>query len=219
MKTRTVVAVAVYVAIATVHAAEMPSDVRHRQEVRVALADPARREAAIKAGLKDADALVRRHALYLEYEKCAGDKAVAEALARRFLSDPSEAVRMVAKAMCRKGVLYRDNKPMSLAADNDHATIRIQTAQPKNGVFSFKVPLGEYEAIELWFGKPKMDLYVWMNEVYLGQFDCDLQCGHEFRLDATKEMNGPPVANTVVVKDGSGNVVNVSFTAEALSWK
>ena len=150
-------------------AADTPPDVRHRQEVRAALADPARRDAAIKAGLKDDDALVRRHALYLAYEKCAGDKAATEALARPFLSDSSAAVRIVAKTICRKGGLYRDNKPMSTAADNDHATVRVQTARPKGGKFAFKAPLGEYEAVELWFGKPTKDLYVWVNDVYVGQ--------------------------------------------------
>ena len=207
------------VAAVAAFAAEMPPDVKHRAEVRAALADPARRDAAIEAGLKDEDTLVRRHALYLAAEKCAGDRAASEALAKPFLSDTSAAVRVVAKAACRKGGIYRDNKPMSMAADNDHATIRIQTARPKGGVFAFKAPLGEYEAVELWFGKPTKDLYVWMNEVYLVQFDYDLQRGHEFRLDATKEMNGPLAANTVVVKDGSGKIVNVGFTAEALSWK
>ena len=202
-----------------VASADVPQNVRHRQEVRAALANPATRDAAIAAGLKDEDPLVRRHALYLAAEKCAGDRTASEALAQPFLSDPSAAVRVVAKAACRKGGMYRDNKPMSMAADNDHATIRIQTARPKGGVFAFKAPLGEYEAVELWFGKPTKDLYVWMNEVYLGQFDYDLQRGHEFRLDATKEMNGPLAANTVVVKDGSGKIVNVGFTAEALSWK
>ena len=218
MKTTVFVVVAAIAAIA-LHAAEMPPSVKHRMEVRAALADPARRDAAIEAGLKDEDPLVRRHALYLAYEKCGGDKAAAKTLARPFLADPSPAVRMVAKAACSKGGLYRDNKPMSMAADNDHAAVRIQTARPDGGRFSFKAPLGEYETVELWFGKPKQDLYVWMNDVYLGQFDYDLQRGHEFRLDATKEMNGPLAVNAVVVKDGEGNIVNVEFTAEALSWK
>lgn len=200
-------------------AANPPPDVQHRQDVRAALADAKRRDAAIAAGLKDSDPLIRRHALYLAYEKCAGDKATAEALARPFLSDPSPVVRMVAKAACRKGGLYRDNRPRSMAMDNDHAVIRIQTAQPNGGTFAFKVPLGDYEAVELWFGKPSRDLYVWMNDIYLGQFDNDSQRGREFRLDATKEMNGPTAANTVVVKDASGKIVDVRFTAEALSWE
>ena len=206
-------------AVATAFAADMPASVKHRREVRSALADPARRDAAIEAGLKDEDALVRRHALYLAYEKCADDKAAVEALARPFLSDSSAAVRVVAKTICRKGGLYRDNRPLSTSAQNDHATVRIQTARPKRGVFAFKAPLAEYEAVELWFGKPKQDLYVWMNDVYVGQFDNDVQRGREFRLDVTKEMNGPTADNTVVVKDGAGKAVNVSFTAEALSWK
>ena len=155
------------IAVSAAGAADIPPEVRHRQEVRAALADPARREAAIESGLKDEDPLVRRHALYLAYEKCNGDKSAQEALGRRFLSDPSAAVRVVAKTICRKGGLYRDNKPMSTAADNDHAMTCIQTARPKGGIFAFKAPLAEYEAVELWFGKPKQDLYVWMNDVYV----------------------------------------------------
>ena len=114
---------------------------------------------------------------------------------------------------------YRENKPLSMSEQNEHATIRRQTARPTGGVFAFKAPLGEYEAVELWFGKPRQDLYVWMNDVYVGQFDYDVQRGREFRLDVTKEMNGPTAANTVVVKDGTGKIVTVGFTAEALSWK
>ena len=38
-------------------------------------------------------------------------------------------------------------------------------------------------------------------------------------MDVTKEMNGPTAANRVVVKDGAGNIVNIGFTAEALTWK
>ena len=94
-----------------------------------------------------------------------------------------------------------------------------QTARPKDGTFAFKAPIGEFEAVELWFGKPKQDLYVWMNGVYLGQFDNDMQRGHEFRLDATKEMNASTAPNTVVVTDGAGKTINAGFTAEALSWK
>ena len=212
-------ALAATIAASAAGAADMPPEVRHRQEMRAALADPARREAAIESGLKDEDPLVRRHALYLAYEKCNGDKSAQEALGRQFLADSSAAVRVVAKMACRKGGLYRDNKPMSTAADNDHAMTRIQTARPKGGIFAFKAPLAEYEAVELWFGKPKQDLYVWMNDVYVGQFDCDVQRGREFRLDVTKEMNGPTAANRVVVKDGAGNIVNIGFTAEALTWK
>ena len=217
---RLVASVAALVAtMAVCAAAEMPPDVRHRQEMRAALADPARRDPAIERGLKDEDPLVRRHALYLAYEKCAGDKTAAEALAKPFLSDPAASVRIIAKLACRKGGLYRENKPLSMSEQNDHATIRIQTARPKGGVFAFKAPLGEYEAVELWFGKPRQDLYVWMNDVYVGQFDYDVQRGREFRLDVTKEMNGPTAANTVVVKDGTGKIVTVGFTAEALTWK
>lgn len=216
---RLTIALMATIAVSAAGAADIPPEVRHRQEVRAALADPVRREVAIEAGLKDEDPLVRRHALYLAYEKCNGDKSAQEALGRRFLADSSAAVRVVAKMACRKGGLYRDNKPMSTAADNDHAMTRIQTARPKGGIFAFKAPLAEYEAVELWFGKPKQDLYVWMNDVYVGQFDCDVQRGREFRLDVTKEMNGPTAANCVVVKDGAGNVVNVAFTAEALTWK
>ena len=216
---RLTIALMATIAVSAAGAADIPPEVRHRQEVRAALADPVRREVAIEAGLKDEDPLVRRHALYLAYEKCNGDKSAQEALGRRFLADSSAAVRVVAKMACRKGGLYRDNKPMSTAADNDHAMTRIQTARPKGGIFAFKAPLAEYEAVELWFGKPKQDLYVWMNDVYVGQFDCDVQRGREFRLDVTKEMNGPTAANRVVVKDGAGNIVNIGFTAEALTWK
>ena len=216
---RLVIALAATVAASAAGTTEIPPDVRHRQEVRAALADPARRDAAIEAGLKDEDELVRRHALFIAYAKHAEDRSGAEAIAKPFLSDPSPSVRIVAKMICRKGGLYRDNRPLSTSAQNDHATVRIQTARPKGGVFAFKAPLGEYDAVELWFGKPKQDLYVWMNEVYVGQFDYDMQRGREFRLDVTKEMNGPTAANTVVVKDGAGKIVNVGFTAEALSWK
>ncbi len=47
---RLLFALAAAVAASATGAAEIPPDVRHRQEVRAALADPARRDAAIEAG-------------------------------------------------------------------------------------------------------------------------------------------------------------------------
>ena len=213
-----VVSVVASVVAAVACAADMPPDVRHRREVRAALSNPSKMESAVKSALTDMDPLIRRHALYLAYEMCGGDRAAQEALAKPFLSDSSADVRRIAKSICRKGGLYRDNRPRSTAADNDHATIRIQSARPDGGRFAFKAPLGDFQAVELWFGKPNRDLYVWMNDIYLGQFDSDNQRGQEFRLDATQEMNGPLAWNTVVVKDQNGNILKVNFTAEALAW-
>ena len=49
--------------------------IEHRREYRKNLADPAKREAAIKAGLKDKDPQIRKNALYETYMKLGKDAA------------------------------------------------------------------------------------------------------------------------------------------------
>ena len=207
-------------AVAVLARAEMPDDVRHRREVRAALADATTRGAALEAALSDPDVLVRRHALALAYADCGGDEAKVAALARRFADDKTPSVRRFVKAMQHKGGLYCENNPLSLSEQNDHAMTKLVTVRPKDGVFVFDGPLPKYEAIELWFGRPKKDLYVWVNDRYVGQFDSDLQQGSEFRLDVTTSVEERPgKANTVVIRNGDNKAVKARFTVEVLTWK
>ena len=112
---------------------------------------------------------------------------------------------------------FRDNKAWSLSEQNDHATIRVETVRVTKSKFEFSTPVKPHEAVELWFGKPKQSLYVWLNRTYLGQFDAAKQRGQEFRLDATKEtkLDGP---NKVIVKTADGQRVYPKITAELVKW-
>ena len=66
--------------------------IEHRREYRKQLADPAKREAAIKAGLKDADAQIRKNALYETYMKLGAEAApVIKELAK----DDDKAVQLL----------------------------------------------------------------------------------------------------------------------------
>ena len=112
---------------------------------------------------------------------------------------------------------YRDNRAWSLSEQNDHATIRVETVRVTKSKFAFSTPVKPHEAVELWFGKPKQNLHVWLNSTYLGQFDAVKQKGQEFRLDATKEtkLDG---SNKVIVKTADGQRVYPKITAELLTW-
>lgn len=126
-------------------------------------------------------------------------------------------VRKAVTAKPKVEMPYRDNRAWSQSEQNDHATIRVETVPQRGGRFQFSQPVKKHEAVELWFGKRKRDLYVWLNGTYLGQFDASKRSGQEFRLDATKEAKLKGV-NKVVVKGADGEVIHTKFTAELLSW-
>ena len=156
--------------------------------------------------------MIRRYALNALYEK---DPQRAIAASKKLLTDESVAVRQVAKSMNRKGGLYRENVAKSLDPLYDHDIRTVKSVKVRKGGFSLDDKLDAEQFVELRFGKPKADLYVWLNGVYLGQFDADNGRGHEFRLDATAETKAPG-ANVVEVKDAKGGKVECRCTAEVL---
>ena len=198
-------------------AATAAEQIAHRREVRAAIDGQATHASAVEAALKDTDASVRRYALVKRAEDLGGDQAALQALGKAFASDASPDVRILAKALSRKGGLFRLNEPMSLSPLNDHETIRIQTAKRTGGTYRFAAPLPAHDAVELWFGRPNCDLHVWVNGVYVGQFDNDLSRGQEFRLDVTKETKTDG-ENVVVIRDPAGKEIEAGFSAEALKW-
>ena len=76
--------------------------IEHRREYRRQLADPAKREAAIKAGLKDADAQIRKNALYETYMKLGADAAP---IIKEMAKDGDRAVQL----SCFLSALYSVN--------------------------------------------------------------------------------------------------------------
>ena len=191
----------------------------HRREVRAAVENTATRADALEKALKDEDPNVRRYAIINRFRDLKDDTAAVERLGRRFLDDPSPDVRILAKRLCRKGGLYRVNEPLSKSPFNDHATKRIQQAKATGKTFRFAEPLAaaDFAAIEIWFGKPTCDLYVWVNDRYLGQFDSDLDRKQEFRLDATKETKTSG-ENTIAIRDANGKDLDVPYEVHALKW-
>ena len=187
---------------------------RARQAARAALADDATLEQTVEKELMSPDPMIRRYALFRLFER---NRAHAVKIGRRFLSDSSPAVRKVAKSMFRNAGNFRENSPLSLSGQNDHAIQRLLTARAPKGLFRFEGTVPDHQAVELWFGKPNADLYVWINGIYLGQFDADNQRGQEFRLDATREvrLDGE---NKVVVRNAANQIVAAEFTAEVLKW-
>lgn len=188
--------------------------IRHRQEARAALEAPDVPIGTIVGKLSDADPMVRRTALLKLYER---DRSEGERVGRRLLNDPAAAVRRVAKAISRKTGQFRDNEAWSMSEQNDHQTIRVATVRPVSGSFVLPDPLPDHEAVELWFGRPNRDLYVWENGTYLGQFDFDDRRGREFRLDATAETLKAGT-NSVVIRDAAGAPLRIGFTVEVLKW-
>lgn len=174
--------------------------------------DPARFEQAVGEGLKDADPMVRRYALNALYEK---DPQRALEVSKTMLADPSVAVRQVARAMNRKGGRYRENTARSLDPLYDHDISTVRTVQVTNDRFVLDEPLPQAQFVELRFGKPKSDLYVWLNGTYLGQFDADNEAGREFRLEATQETKAPG-ENVVEVRDAKGAKAKCRYTVEVL---
>jgi len=193
-------------------AGEMPADIGHRRQVARALDDAATFEPALPAALKDDDPMIRRYALNALYGK---DQKRAIEASKSMMADPSIAVRQVAKSMNRSGGFYRENVARSTDPQFDHDVTRVATVRAKGGVFELTQAVPEGGWIELWFGKPKTDMYVWMNGTYLGQFDADNQPGQQFRLDATAETKRTG-KNEVVVKDANGKAIKAGFTAEVL---
>ena len=189
----------------------------HRDEVRKAIENPATRLKAAEAALDDADPAIRRYALYVCAEAYQADKPRYEALAKRFVTDTNTSVRILAKRMNRQNILFRENKAFSNSPENDFGLNVLQEPVVKNGVFELQKPVPKYQGVELWFGKPKQDLYVWLNDIYLGQFDTDFDKGKEFRLEAIAETKkeGP---NRVVLKDAAGKPVTAPFEVKVLSW-
>lgn len=222
MKIQTILAGTLCLSSMSILGAKIPDDVRHRREVRAALADKKvyKYKTALEAALSDSDALVRRHALALAYADCVGDEAKIAALAKRFADDKTPSIRRFVKAMRHKGGLYCENNPLSLSDQNDHAMTKLKSIRPKAGVFKFEESLPKHEAIELWFGRPKTDMYVWVNDHYVGQFDADIQKGREFRLDVTTSVDDRPgIANTIVVRDGDNKEIKARINVEVLTWK
>lgn len=209
---RVLFCMAAQAAVGLVMAGEVPADVEHRRAAGAAMDDPARFEQAVGEGLKDADPMVRRYALNALYEK---DPQRALEVSKTMLADPSVAVRQVARAMNRKGGRYRENTARSLDPLYDHDISTVRTVQVTNDRFVLDEPLPQAQFVELRFGKPKSDLYVWLNGTYLGQFDADNEAGREFRLEATQETKAPG-ENVVEVRDAKGAKAKCRYTVEVL---
>ena len=193
-------------------ALECPEEVLRRRAFVRRLEGGGDFDRVVSAGLADADPMIRRYALNALYEK---DARRAVAVSRTLLADESVAVRQVAKSMNRKGGLYRENVAKSLDPLYDHDISTVRSVKVANDRFVMEAALPEGQFVELRFGKPKADLHVWLNGVYLGQFDADNETGHEFRLEATKETKAPG-ENVVEVKDAKGAKVSCRYEVEVL---
>ena len=150
------------------------------------MGDPARFERAVSDGLKDPDPMVRRYALVALDAK---DPERAKAEAKALLTDSSPAVRKVAKMLCRQGGLYRENIARSVDPLFDHAVTALKRIHVKGGKFKLAAALAPETWVEIGFGKPKEDLYVWLNGIYLGCHDLGPSGWNvPFSLDCTKEI-------------------------------
>ena len=166
MMRRVLFCVAVLAAVGFAMSGEVPADVERRRAAGAAMDDPVRFERAVSEGLKDADPLVRRYALNALYER---DPQRALSVSTTMLTDASVAVRQVAKAMNRRSGLYRENMARSLDPLYDHDISTVRTVQVTDNRFVLDEALPPTQFVELRFGKPKSDLYVWLNGTYLGQ--------------------------------------------------
>jgi len=173
---------------------DVAARVRHRREVRRALANASTRDVALTAALKDSDPAVRRYASFIQTGR-----------------DPGR------PANGRK--LHRTNVPLSQDPANDHEVSSVQSVRAVKGAFTLPAKPEGTDGLELWFAplpEADVDLQFWLNGVYLGQFHRAAPGdGQEFRLNASAEAvwGGK---NGLVIKNGAGQEVIRPFTAEVV---
>ena len=189
-----------------------PTAVAHRRAAASAISNPILFEKAVADGLKDRDPMIRRYALVALNEK---NPERAKAAAKGLTADESAAVRKVAKMLCREGGLYRENIARSTDPLYDHVVTVQKKVRVTDGAFSLDAAVPPESWVEINFGKPKEDLYVWLNGTYLGQYDIDNDEGKPFRLDATKETIAPG-ENVLVVKSADGAARDCRMTVEVM---
>lgn len=178
--------------------------------------------AAIEAGgaqaaerlLKDADAGIRRFALYSLYE---ADRQKGLAAAKAMIDDADSGVKALARELTRsrrKAKTAPSELPLSQNPANDHEVIRVKSISCEGESFPMP-PKMECDEVEIWFGSVKEHLMVWINDVLAGEWDPVRDAGREFRIDVTKVVKWGS-ENKVWVTDERGKDRWMKFSVEVV---
>jgi len=206
-----ILAVTVHGALARDCAVESKGDVMHRRMVRDEIekggADVA------EAFLRDADASVRRYALYSLF---AADSAKGRIAARAMAGDPDDSVKSLVQELVRERREHRRISaalPPSQDPANDHDLIRLLSVSAEGETFALPPKPVGCDAVEIWFGEQKQRLMVWVNDILVGEYDPKTDGGREFRVEATKAVRWG-MENKVWATDDRGKDKWLRFSVE-----
>lgn len=168
---------------------------------------------AAEAFLRDADASVRRYALYSLF---AADPAKGRIAARAMAGDPDDSVKSLAQELVRERRERRRvsaTLPPSQNPANDHDLIRLLSVSAEGEAFTLPPKPVGCDAVEIWFGDQRQQLMVWVNDVLVGEYDPKTDGGREFRVEVTKAVRWG-LENKVWVTDDRGKDKWLRFSVE-----
>ena len=186
----------------------------HRFAVRRAIANSVGTETA-ESYLTDADPQVRRHALYVIWER---DPDRGRARAKTLCGDADAQVARLAADILdpnRNVSKVRSNIPLSQDKTVDHEILRVRTIVPQAGKFRLSAKI-DSDAVELWFAQtPKKKVVVSLNGVPAYEFDPVRAEGRIFRADVTTVVRWS-AENVVRITDEAGAELSIPFEVEVL---
>ncbi len=185
--------------------------VSHRRMVRTEIEKGG--AGAAEAFLRDADASVRRYALYSLF---AADPAKGRIAAKAMAGDPDDSVKSLVQELVRERrerLRVSATLPPSQNPANDHDLIRLLSVSSGGEAFTLPAKPVGCDAVEIWFGDQRQQLMVWVNDVLVGEYDPKTDGGREFRVEVAKVVKWG-AENKVWVTDDRGKDKWLRFSVE-----
>ncbi len=168
---------------------------------------------AAESFLRDADASVRRYALYSLF---AADPAKGRIAAKAMAGDPDDSVKSLVHELVRERREHRRASsalPPSQNPANDHDLIRLLSVSAEGEAFTLPPKPVGCDVVEMWFGAQRQQLMVWVNDVLIGEYDPKTDGDREFRVEVTKAVRWG-TENKVWVTDDRGKDKWLRFSVE-----